>query len=133
MLAYGGAHLVKRLITEQAYATSRDEAVRVLGRNTAREMSLGALNLRSILSRLSGGQPGAEISVQKLYSAIAQRDGSRALLTLLGPLGALTAPSVDPSADYARDHISLPSVLFGGGTIEIQLNVIAQRILGLPR
>ena len=133
MLAYGGAQLVKRLISEQAHATSRDEAVRVLGRNTAREMSLGALNLRSVLSRLSGRQPGAEISVQKLYSAIAQRDGSRALLTLLGPIGALTAPSVDASADYARDHISLPSVLFGGGTIEIQLNVIAQRILGLPR
>jgi alkylation response protein AidB-like acyl-CoA dehydrogenase len=133
MLAYGGAALVERLITEGTHATSRDEAVRVLGRNTAREMSLGALNLRSILSRLSGHQPGAQISVQKLYSAIAQRDGSRAVLTLLGPLGALTAPSVDPAADYTRDHIALPSVLFGGGTIEIQLNVIAQRILGLPR
>ncbi len=133
MLAHGGARLVRQLIVEQTHATSRDEAVRVLGRNTAREMSLGALNLRSVLSRLSGRQPGAEISVQKVYSALAQRDGSRALLTLLGPMGALTAPSVDPAADYARDHIALPSVLFGGGTIEIQLNVIAQRILGLPR
>jgi 3-oxochol-4-en-24-oyl-CoA dehydrogenase len=132
-LAHGGARLVRQLIAERTHATSRDEAVRVLGRNTAREMSLGALNLRSVLSRLSGRQPGAEISVQKVYSAIAQRDGSRALLSLLGPIGALTAPSVDPAADYARDHISLPSVLFGGGTIEIQLNVIAQRILGLPR
>lgn len=133
MLAYGGARLVKRLIADGAHATSREEAVRVLGRNTAREMSLGALNLRSVLSRLSGQQPGAEISVQKVYNAMAQRDGSRALVSLLGPAGALTAPSVDPSADYARDHIALPSVLFGGGTIEIQLNVIAQRILGLPR
>jgi alkylation response protein AidB-like acyl-CoA dehydrogenase len=133
MLAHGGARLVKQLIAEGTHATSRDEAVRVLGRNTAREMSLGALNLRSVLSRLSGQQPGAEISVQKVYNAIAQRDGSRALLTLLGPVGALTAPSVDMAADYARDHIALPSVLFGGGTIEIQLNVIAQRILGLPR
>jgi alkylation response protein AidB-like acyl-CoA dehydrogenase len=133
MLAHGGARLVRQLITQETYATSREEAVRVLGRNTAREMSLGALNLRSVLSRLSGQQPGAEISVQKLYSALAQRDGSRALLTLLGPMGSLTAPSVDPSADYARDHLALPAILFGGGTVEIQLNVIAQRILGLPR
>lgn len=133
MLAHGGAQLAQRLIAEGTHATSREEAVRVLGRNTAREMSLGAINLRNVLSRLSGAQPGAEISVQKVYSAIAQRDGSRATLTLLGPLGCLTAPSVDPAADYARDHIALPSVLFGGGTIEIQLNVIAQRILGLPR
>ncbi|MGY1814093.1 acyl-CoA dehydrogenase [Blastococcus sp. SYSU D00820] len=133
MLAHGGARLVKRLIEDGGYATSREEAVRVLGRNTARELSLGAINLRSVLTRLSGASPGAEISVQKVYNAIAQRDGSRALLTLLGPLGALTVPSVDPAADYSRDHIALPSVLFGGGTIEIQLNVIAQRVLGLPR
>jgi alkylation response protein AidB-like acyl-CoA dehydrogenase len=133
MLSHGGARLVKQIIVQGTHATSREEAVRVLGRNTARELSLGALNLRSVLTRLSGAQPGAEISVQKVYSALAQREGSRAILTLLGPLGCITAPSVEPSADYVLDHVALPSVLFGGGTIEIQLNVIAQRILRLPR
>jgi alkylation response protein AidB-like acyl-CoA dehydrogenase len=133
MLAHGGARLVRQMLVDGTHATSREQAVRVLGRNTAREMSLGALNLRSVLTRLAGAQPGAEISVQKVFNAIAQRDGSRSILTLLGPLGCLTAPSVESSVDYVLDHIALPSVLFGGGTIEIQLNVIAQRILGLPR
>ncbi|RFU20549.1 acyl-CoA dehydrogenase [Geodermatophilus marinus] len=133
MLPHGGARLVKRAIDEGRYATSRIEAVRVLARNTAREMSLGALHLRSVQTLLAGARPGAEISVQKVYNALAQREGSRAILTLLGPLGTLTGSSVDPAADLVLDHIALPSVLFGGGTVEIQLNVIAQRILGLPR
>jgi alkylation response protein AidB-like acyl-CoA dehydrogenase len=32
-----------------------------------------------------------------------------------------------------RTYLHLPSELIGGGTREIQLNIIAQMILGLPR
>lgn len=85
------------------------------------------MNLRSVLRRLSGLDAGAEISVQKVFSALAQRDGSRGLVSLLGPLGAADDDG------HMLDHLGLPAVLFGGGTIEIQLNVIARRVLGLPR
>nr|MDQ2721934.1 acyl-CoA dehydrogenase [Actinomycetota bacterium] len=121
------------LIAEGRQAGSRAEAVRVLGRNTGREMALAALNLRSVRGRLSGLDVGAEISVQKVFNAIAQRDGSRSMLGLLGPQGAVSGPADAQPTNLVRDHIGLPAVLFGGGTIEIQLNVIAQRVLGLPR
>jgi acyl-CoA synthetase (AMP-forming)/AMP-acid ligase II len=81
------------------------------------------------LRRMSGSEVGAEISVVKVYAALAMRWGSRELTALLGPLGALW----DTSPRYVEDDLGLPAILFGGGTVEIQLNVIAQRVLGLPR
>ncbi|MEV8631684.1 acyl-CoA dehydrogenase [Streptosporangium sp. NPDC051023] len=128
-LHHGSADRIRRLLETGGHDAGRQETVRALGRGVAREIALSALNLRSVLARLSNLDVGAEISVLKVYNTLAQREGSRELLRLLGPLGCV----VDPDADHVIDHIGLPAVLFGGGTIEIQLNVIAQRVLGLPR
>jgi alkylation response protein AidB-like acyl-CoA dehydrogenase len=130
-LGHGSANMVRRLLDRDEHGSSREEAVRVLGRNTARELSVAALNLRSVLQRLHGSEDttGSLNSVQKVFHAIAQRDGSRAVVALLGPLGCVGSPE-EP---YVRDYLGVPAVMFGGGTIEIQLNVIAQRVLGLPR
>ncbi|MCJ0904779.1 acyl-CoA dehydrogenase [Rhodococcus sp. ARC_M6] len=128
---HGSADTVRQLLDGGEYGSTRDEVVRVLGRNTGRELSVGAMNLMSVLQRLHGTEDttGSATSVQKVFHAIAQRDGSRALVGLLGPLGAVGSPE-EP---YVQDYLGVPAVLIGGGTIEIQLNVIAQRVLGLPR
>jgi alkylation response protein AidB-like acyl-CoA dehydrogenase len=39
----------------------------------------------------------------------------------------------DPDAAVVEPYLHLPAELIGGGTREIQLNIIAQMILGLPR
>ncbi|TCP45747.1 alkylation response protein AidB-like acyl-CoA dehydrogenase [Tamaricihabitans halophyticus] len=125
---HGGTDAIRRLLADGA-PVRRSDAIRVLGENTAREIARSTLNLRAMHARLADLDPGAEMSVLKVYSAIAQRSNSRALLTLLGSLGCVATGESDP----VIDHIGLPAVLLGGGTIEIQLNVIAQRVLGLPR
>lgn len=127
-LDHGSADLVRRAIAEGAVAVDRSESLRVLGKCVSREMILESLAMRAALARIDGVEPGATASVQKLFNALAQRDGSRELTELLGPWGAV----MSPEQPYARDHLGVPAILFGGGTIEIQLNVIARRILKLP-
>jgi alkylation response protein AidB-like acyl-CoA dehydrogenase len=46
----------------------------------------------------------------------------------------LTAPqAIVEDSEVVASYLRLPAELIGGGTKEIQLNIIAQMILGLPR
>ncbi|MBW0272879.1 acyl-CoA dehydrogenase [Nocardia sp. MH4] len=128
---HGSSTLVRRLLESGDHAGTRDDAVRVLGRNTALELSVAALNLRNAVIRMNGSAVGAGAgdSVRKVWHAIAQRDASRALVSVLGPRAAVGAPE----QPYTFDFLGLPAILFGGGTIEIQLDIIARRVLSLPR
>ncbi|MFC4606001.1 acyl-CoA dehydrogenase family protein [Rhodococcus kronopolitis] len=128
---HGAASTIRELLDSGEHGSTREEVVKVLGRNTARELSVGAMNLKAVLHRLHGTEDatGAATSVQKVFHAIAQREGSDAMIRLLGPRGLVSSEELP----YVVDYLGVPAVLIGGGTIEIQLNVIAQRALGLPR
>jgi alkylation response protein AidB-like acyl-CoA dehydrogenase len=133
-LSHGSSDLVRAVLASGAHEAPEDAVVEVLGRCVGREMALAALNLRSVLARIDGLDLGAEISVQKVCNALAQRDNSRDLLRVLGRDALVAVPPTGKhTSDPVIDHLGLPAVLVGGGTIEIQLNVIARRVLRLPR
>ncbi len=100
------------------------------------EIELMRLNcLRSFSKMIQGKQLGPESSFQKLYwSHVAQRMYETALETI-GPEAAL-APG-DPAAPAAglfqNSYLQSRAFTIYSGTSEIQRNIIAERVLGLPK
>ncbi len=102
---------------------------RVLGEVRAATNAVSALGLRDILSRLAGHAPGPATSLAKVATGRVLRQISTHALDLSGRAGLVDAGAQTPLAHT----LQLPAELIGGGTMEIQLNVIATMILGLPR
>ena len=117
-------------------APAEDPGVRArLGRAAAENEVSTLLARRSPGCRRSGGLPGVEGSMAKLFASEALTRQSGDFVDLLGPDGIRskgdpTAPA-GGAADYAF-RFALGTTTYGG-TSEMQRNVIAQRGLGLPR
>ena len=102
---------------------------------------LRVLRLRMVSAVLAGRAPGAEASVRK---AIADAHGQHIMelaRDLAGPFAMLagTGPVVrgrlgaaeDPT--WSRGFFFSPALTVGGGTAEVQRNIVAEKVLGLPR
>ena len=111
-------------------ATPPPEALRQAGALTADVNAFGALAQRLLLRQLSGLQPGAEASVLKVAAAWNDTNLRRAVMDWHGA----EAAAIDGAGGQASQHyLSVPPTLIGGGTLEIQLNVIGELVLGMPR
>jgi alkylation response protein AidB-like acyl-CoA dehydrogenase len=109
-----------------------DQATAVkLGAYAAENWALRALTLRSTLQQLSGLNPGAASSVLKLAVTEHQRAVQTTRLERIAEAGLAATDGL--AEELVTAYLSIPAVLLGGGTREIQLNVVAERILGLPR
>ncbi|ORV41197.1 acyl-CoA dehydrogenase [Mycolicibacter engbaekii] len=108
---------------------SRADAVRALGELDAYANAIRALGVRETIRMLHGEAFGASSSIAKVAMNVLLRRTFRATLATVGRL-AMVADS-DPAV--IEHYLLSPAELIGGGTKEIQLNIIAQMILGLPR
>lgn len=125
----GNEQRIRQIITDKKYAGTRDDALRTLGRISARGAAIAAMNLRETLRRLQGHSPGPATSIGKAAASMLHVDAAAAALNLIGPAAALSETHCEP----VFHELDIPTWVIGGGTLEIQLNTIATFVLDLPR
>ena len=105
---------------------------------------LRVLRLRTVSAALAGRVPGPEASVRK---AIADAHGQRVMELGRDLAGAHamvegTGRSAGPGrgrvtswdgGTWAEGFLFAPALTVGGGTSEVQRNIVAEKVLGLPR
>jgi alkylation response protein AidB-like acyl-CoA dehydrogenase len=95
---------------------------------------LRLIRLRTVTARIKGEPPGAEASIRKILAdehgqaimgLAKDLAGAGGMLVDGGPLGS--------SADlWHYGFLFSPALTVGGGTGEVQRNIVAERVLGLP-
>jgi len=109
----------------------RQELVRLWGDvKIARERGLDVL--RNVLEH---GEPGPGSSINRLAHTLFQQRLFEVAAKVMGPDALLhhDDPRSPKHGKFQRQLLLSRAATFGGGTSEIQRNVIAEQILGLPR
>ncbi|OCB57490.1 acyl-CoA dehydrogenase [Mycobacterium vulneris] len=112
-----------------AVTSDPDPVLHAIGEIDAYTNALKALGVRETLRLLGGQPPGPASSIAKVATNVMLRRAAELTLSLTGSL----ALEQDSQPAVVAPYLDLPAELIGGGTTEIQLNIIAQLILGLPR
>jgi len=91
--------------------------------------------LRYLTKQLKGEPLSSETSVNKLTRAELEMDMGDFAVEILGAAGPHMRGSEDTVDDgkWAFSALNWPDVVIGGGTPNIQKNIISERILGLPK
>ncbi len=95
---------------------------------------LRLIRMRTVTAAIKGEPPGPEASIRKV---LADEHGQRMMelaKDLAGPAGMLAQAGPLGSADptWAFGYLFAPALTIGGGTGDVQRNILGERVLGLP-
>jgi len=102
------------------------------GRLIAEGHAAKLLNMRSTLLTLAGGDPMPAAAISKLLSMRTGQGYAEFAVSAFGTDGAIGYPEQLPGR-WAQMLLASRATTIYGGTSEVQLNIIAERLLGLPR
>ncbi len=91
------------------------------------------LGLRAQTALSHGRLPGPESSVMKLAYSRHVAATADLLMALQGPAGMLGVNGAPDEGYWQQQFLSQWSIRIGGGTDQIQRNILGERVLGLPR
>ncbi len=121
----------ERAVELLAGRNSPTDAARV-GRQVALATICHLLGARSTLRSIAGSGPGPESSVAKLLGVRNRQEASELVIDLHGP-ATLFAAGDQPLAADVHEMLLTRCLSIAGGTTQILRNVVAERVLGLPR
>ncbi|MFD4261908.1 acyl-CoA dehydrogenase [Streptomyces sp. NPDC058534] len=107
-----------------------EERLTTLGGHLCDAQSGALLALRTTLRTVSGQQPGAEASIAKLLGV---EDQQRVWETCVDWQGGAALTGEGERHDAMWMFLNSRCLSIAGGTTEVQLNIIGERLLGLPR
>lgn len=93
---------------------------------------LRAIHRRALESFAKGQSPGPEGAMRKLLLGRTRQSMNRIATNLLGANGAYLEPQALAKSDFASAWLD-PSLRIAGGTDELLLNTLAERVLGLAQ
>ncbi|EFQ82391.1 acyl-CoA dehydrogenase, middle domain protein [Aeromicrobium marinum DSM 15272] len=107
-------------------------AAELVGRQVALATVCQQLGVRSVLRSIGGRGPGPESSVAKLLGVRNRQEASELVVDLHGPAALLTTDDPQLGADV-HEMLLTRCLSIAGGTTQVLRNVVAERVLGLPR
>jgi alkylation response protein AidB-like acyl-CoA dehydrogenase len=126
----GGVEALLALVADIGMGQLDAEQQSQLGALLAEAHTVGLLGQRAAYRAVSGAAPGPEASVRKLLGVEHDQRTQEFGLSLLG---GEAATNEGPAAQWVFGFLANRCLTIAGGTSEVQRNVIAERLLGLPR
>jgi alkylation response protein AidB-like acyl-CoA dehydrogenase len=101
----------------------------------ARVLAVKYHGLRMLTARLQGRSPGVAGLVTKLVGCEVSHQLNALAIDAMGELGVLYegSPRERDRGRWQRQHMFTLGLIIGGGTAQIQKNIISERGLGMPR
>ncbi len=104
-----------------------------IARNHAMRAGLDSITKRAFAMMQAGMQPGPEGSLQKLVAVRSRQKLSELAMDLMGPAAFAFDPHASVKEDWGTSWLNAPTGRIAGGSDEVLLNTIAEKVLGLPQ